>query len=206
MVGPLGPVQKHVTGIKSRDQTCLIPKPLGYILMASATADKTEPYFPLAGVASDGWSNDDEATATCFCGAVQLAFPTSGPGLVGTFVCHCTDCRKITASMFATNFTIDDAYLKHLRGRENLSSWGQSKTIKRGTKMTNYFCKTCGTLMYRVGEAFPGKSILRVGTVDDFSLHETKLKPKREFFVKDKVGWLTSCVDGAVQFETMPGM
>lgn len=31
-------------------------------------------YFPLAGAAQDGWSNDEEATATCFCGAVQLAF------------------------------------------------------------------------------------------------------------------------------------
>jgi hypothetical protein len=30
--------------------------------------------FPLAGNASDGWSNEDEATATCFCGAVQISF------------------------------------------------------------------------------------------------------------------------------------
>jgi hypothetical protein len=29
------------------------------------------PYFPLG---TDGYSNDKEATATCFCGAVQLAF------------------------------------------------------------------------------------------------------------------------------------
>lgn len=36
--------------------------------------DKSKPYFPLAGQADDGWSTEDEATATCFCGAVQLAF------------------------------------------------------------------------------------------------------------------------------------
>ena len=35
---------------------------------------KREPYIPLAGCADDGWSKEDEATATCFCGAVQLAF------------------------------------------------------------------------------------------------------------------------------------
>ena len=29
------------------------------------------PYMPLG---TDGYSNDKEATATCFCGAVQLAF------------------------------------------------------------------------------------------------------------------------------------
>ncbi|KAJ8099560.1 hypothetical protein POJ06DRAFT_112679 [Lipomyces tetrasporus] len=52
-----------------------------------AAADKSKPpYIPLAGCADDGWSKEDEATATCFCGAVQLAFSTQGPGLVDTFI------------------------------------------------------------------------------------------------------------------------
>jgi hypothetical protein len=40
----------------------------------AAPSDKSKAYFPLAGSANDGWSNEDEATATCFCGTVQLAF------------------------------------------------------------------------------------------------------------------------------------
>ncbi|KAK2757995.1 hypothetical protein FQN54_004401 [Arachnomyces sp. PD_36] len=156
----------------------------------AATADKSKPYIPFAGGADDGWSKDDQATATCYCGAVQLEFPTKGPGLVDTFLCHCTDCRKITASMFASNFIIADSHLKHLRGRENLKTFSQSRTITSKKAMTNYFCSTCGSLMYRVGEAFPGTSILRIGTVDDFNLHETKLRPRVEQFTKDRVGWL----------------
>jgi hypothetical protein len=169
----------------------------------AATADKSKPYFPLAGGASDGWSKEDSATATCYCGAVQLAFPTQGPGLVTTFLCHCTDCRKITASMFASNFTILDSHLTHVRGRDNLTAYSQSHTIASGKMMTNYFCSTCGTLMYRVGESRPGrepKSILRLGTVDDFHLHETKLRPKGEIFVKDRISWV-SAVEGTQQFE-----
>ncbi|KAJ0118021.1 histidine acid phosphatase [Diaporthe amygdali] len=161
--------------------------------------DKTKPYFPLS-VAQDGWTTEEEATATCFCGAVQLAFPTQGPGLVNTFVCNCADCRKVTASMFASNFTVDDKYLKHLRGQDNLSSWGQAKTVASGNKMTNYFCSTCGTLMYRVSSGAPGTSILRIGTVDDFNLHETKLKPQKEFFIESRVAWLSG-VEGAKQVE-----
>lgn len=52
--------------------------------MASASAqftvpaDKTKPWFPIAGLARDGWSNEDEATATCMCGAVQLSFVSFG--------------------------------------------------------------------------------------------------------------------------------
>jgi hypothetical protein len=33
-----------------------------------------KPYLPISGLANDGWSTETEATATCFCGAVQLAF------------------------------------------------------------------------------------------------------------------------------------
>jgi hypothetical protein len=102
--------------------------------------------------------------------------------------------------MFATNFIIADTYLKHLRGQEILKDFSQSKTTTSGKAMTNYFCSSCGTLMYRISEVFPGHSMLRTGTVDDFSLHETKLKPRVEVYTKDRVGWLCSA-NGAVQIE-----
>jgi len=61
--------------------------------------------------------------------------------------------------------------------------------------MANHFCKSCGTLMYRVGSAWPGQYIMRIGTVDDFNLHDTVLKPKQELFVKDRVSWLHGLAD-----------
>merc|ERR1712137_443455 len=165
--------------------------PIAIAMSSVRSSDKSVPYFPLAGQAKDGYSNAEEATATCYCGTVQLAFPVEGPGLVSTFVCNCTDCRKITTSMFASNFTVKDSHLRHLRGQENLSVYSQVATIASGHSMANHFCKTCGTLMYRVGGGFPGCSILRLGTVDDFNLVETKLKPQSELFIKDRVGWFS---------------
>ncbi|KAL0580650.1 hypothetical protein V5O48_001380 [Marasmius crinis-equi] len=169
----------------------------------AATADKSKPYIPLAGGADDGWSNEDEATATCFCGAVQLAFPTSGPGFIKPFVCNCTDCHKITGSMFSSAVIIADTHLRHLRGRENLKAFSQSKTTSTGGVATNHFCSTCGSCLYRVSAALPGQSILRLGAVDDFNLHETKLRPQWELFTKNRVGWLAG-VEGAQKFEGMP--
>lgn len=96
--------------------------------------------------------------------------------------------------MFASNFIVADSHLQHLRGRERLNSFKQSRTTSSGKAMTSFFCSTCGTLMYRVGEAFPGHSILRIGTVDDFNLHETKLRPRIEQYTKDRVDWLCSAV------------
>ena len=42
-------------------------------------ADKSVPYYPVSSLAGDGWTSDDEATATCYCGSVQLAFVSDTP-------------------------------------------------------------------------------------------------------------------------------
>lgn len=161
--------------------------------MSAAADASNQSYFPRAGVASDGWSTEDKATATCFCGGVQLAFPTQAPGLVETFVCHCHDCRKVTASMFASNFTVLDSHIEYLRGHDQLKSWSQSHSIASHNTMTNHFCSNCGTLMNRVSSGMPGMSILRIGTVDDFALHESKLRPQVEQFTNGRVAWLKPC-------------
>ncbi|KAI1324360.1 Mss4-like protein [Xylariaceae sp. FL0255] len=166
----------------------------------AAKADRSKPYIPTSGLTEDGWSNEKEASATCFCGTVQLALPTEGPGLVDIFLCNCSDCRKLTVSMFASNIIVSDKYLRHVRGQDNLKTFAQKKSVRAGTMMTNYFCQTCGSLMYRVAERFPGHSILRLGTVDDFNLAETKLRPRTEQFIADRVSWFTGC-EGAKQFE-----
>ncbi|KAF2102464.1 hypothetical protein NA57DRAFT_32030 [Rhizodiscina lignyota] len=149
----------------------------------------SESNIPLPSQGASGIQPDGTATATCYCGAVQLSFPVEGEDFVTSFVCNCTDCRKITASMFASNFTVNDRSLKHLRGEDKLTRWAQSKTIASGSVMENSFCSVCGTLLYRRGSRFPGKSILRIGTVDDFNLHETKLRPRVEQFINSRVSW-----------------
>ncbi|KAK5166250.1 uncharacterized protein LTR77_008511 [Saxophila tyrrhenica] len=144
------------------------------------------PYMPLGG---DGYSNEQEATATCFCGTVQIVVPLAGEALIDTFICHCADCRKITASMFASGFIVTDAALKHTRGEDKLTKYARSAQIASGNTVTNFFCSVCGTLMYRRSSGFPGVSAPRIGTVDDFGLHGTKLKPRIEQFGRDWVGW-----------------
>ena len=40
---------------------------------------------------------------------------------------------------------------------------------------------------------------MRLGTVDDFHLHETKLRPRTEIFVEGRVGWWGG-IEGAGRF------
>lgn len=98
--------------------------------------------------------------------------------------------------MFTTGFVVLDTHLTHVRGEENLKQFSQSDTIERdGSAMTNFFCITCGSLMYRRSSAYEGVSVLRGGTVDDFKLVGTVLKPGDEQFCKYKVAWLSSIKD-----------
>ncbi|KAI5367370.1 Putative CENP-V/GFA domain, Mss4-like superfamily protein [Septoria linicola] len=162
--------------------------------MSSYTSKAQDGPVPLSTQGAHGENDKKTATATCFCGEVQLEFPTEGPDLIDTFVCNCTDDRKITASMFASNFIVANAGVKHLRGEDKLTRYAQSKTIKTGFEMANYFCSVCGTLMYRASSGISGVKVLRIGTVDDYTLHETKLKPRVEQFTKDRVSWFTGGV------------
>jgi hypothetical protein len=101
--------------------------------------------------------------------------------------------RKLTVlsrSMFASNFVVKNTHLKHLRGEDKLTRFRQNNTIATGNYMENSFCSICGSLMYRRSSGYPEFSIPRIGTIDDFTLQETKFKPRIETFVKDRCVWL----------------
>jgi hypothetical protein len=102
--------------------------------------------------------------------------------------------------MFASNFIVKDSETVHVRGQDKLSKFKQSKTIASGNSMENNFCSVCGTLMYRVSSGYPGLLITRIGTIDDFDLMESKLKPRLEQFTKNRVSWFKGA-EGVAQFE-----
>ncbi|THY04572.1 hypothetical protein D6D01_10089 [Aureobasidium pullulans] len=156
----------------------------------------TQGYFPLGGSAVSA----GRATATCYCGAVQLELPVEGEDLYTTAICNCTDCRKITASTFSSIVAVADRSVKFVRGKDNLTKFTMRKTIASGNSMDSHFCKTCGTLMYRCNTESNGILALRIGTVDDFALQATKLKPQMEVFCKDRVPWV-SCGPDILQFD-----
>jgi len=54
--------------------------------------------------------------------------------------------------------------------------------------------------MYRRGVGFLGASILRIGTVDDFKLGETALRPTIEQYAKHRVDWIKD-IENMVQIE-----
>ncbi|KAK3653384.1 hypothetical protein LTR56_004588 [Elasticomyces elasticus] len=142
--------------------------------------------------------SSEKATASCFCGAVKYEFALKD--VKDTHLCNCSDCRKISASMFATNFCLLDDEITWLSGKDKLTRWGQSATIASGNTMTNSFCSVCGTILNRQSSGFPGANFLRVGTVDDIKLHDEILKPGVEQFTTTRVAWYHG-IDGVNKAE-----
>jgi hypothetical protein len=66
---PLNHVHLSLTRTESTIHQHIRP-PRTYTIMA--TAAENPEAFPLQGLTSDGWSNEEEASATCACGAVQM--------------------------------------------------------------------------------------------------------------------------------------
>ncbi|KAI5366624.1 Putative CENP-V/GFA domain, Mss4-like superfamily protein [Septoria linicola] len=148
--------------------------------------------IPLATEGAHGENAEHTATATCFYGIVQIEFATEGPDYRGSFICN--------SSMFSTILVVADAGAVHTRGEEKLSRYSQHQTLASGNEMANYFCSVCGTLMYCRSSGYQGFKLMRLGTVDDFSLHESKLKPEAEQLTRDRVSWLLGA-EGVQQVE-----
>ncbi|KAJ7065900.1 hypothetical protein B0H15DRAFT_794541, partial [Mycena belliarum] len=92
--------------------------------------------IPLAGRVADGRSKEAEATTPCYISPVQVHStsihvvtsnpqPTQGPGLVNTFVCNCSDCRRITPSVPAFKLIVAHAprTLSMCAGHEHPAQW-----------------------------------------------------------------------------------
>lgn len=152
-------------------------------------------------------------TATCFCGAVQLAFSLEGDNFIGAVSrlilsavrSHIPQVRlplhrrpQNHILHVRLEFIIKDAALTQVRGQDKLTQFTMRKTIVSGDSMTNHFCSVCGSLMYRISSGFPGKAILRIGQVDDLHLRETRLRPWVKQFTKDRVNWVKE-VEGMEQ-------
>ncbi|THX97788.1 hypothetical protein D6D02_09538 [Aureobasidium pullulans] len=78
---------------------------------------------------------------SCFCKKIQLEL-SGEPHAIA--LCHCTDCRKISGSVYTLNFIVSTTDLKTSGSSpaENL------KTSDSGKKYINYFCKDCGKCFF----------------------------------------------------------
>ncbi|KAK3898458.1 hypothetical protein C8A05DRAFT_18970 [Staphylotrichum tortipilum] len=88
----------------------------------------------------------------CECGSVTFTTPTAAP--LALYYCHCTECRKQSASAYGASATFPAAGLFPLSTdlAARLGVW--TRPGNDGRALDCYFCRRCGVrVMHRIREA-----------------------------------------------------
>lgn len=100
------------------------------------------------------------ATGGCQCGGVRYEF--SGAPL-SVYVCHCTQCRRQSASAFGISVIVPRAAFRVTRGTP--SFW--SRPTQSGRTQECAFCPTCGSRLWHQHRGSTGVVSVKGGSLDE---------------------------------------
>ena len=130
-------------------------------------------------------------SGNCLCGAVSYE-GDGEPIFAGN--CHCTDCRKLSASGHMSLMAWPEAGVS-IKGDVT----AHTVTADSGATVTNHFCPKCGSQIFKTNSNMPGVRVLVAGTLDDPEIY----KPAVSVYASRALSW--DRPDPATQqFETMP--
>lgn len=114
----------------------------------------------------------------CQCGAVKFTINTKE---FKSYICHCLECQKQTASAFAISVPLN---------RSEISIDGELHDYRRraasGATTECYFCPTCGTRIFHQSSNSKNKLTLKGGTLDNCDV----LAPIAHLWVSRKQEWV----------------
>lgn len=96
-------------------------------------------------------------TGECHCGAIAFRARLVSPDIA---ICHCTDCQALSGSPYRATATARAEAFHITRG----APAAYVKTGDSGRQSTQYFCRDCGSQLFRrsAGEDLIG---IRTGTI-----------------------------------------
>ncbi|KAH6633291.1 Mss4-like protein [Boeremia exigua] len=130
----------------------------------------------------------------CMCGNVRYE---AGGESGASILCHCLDCRKIGGSTYSTNGVYEADQFKITKGTPKQ----HKKIADGGNEMISNFCGDCGSTMWREGATFPGKRIVKMGTLDDTDIVDN-LTINAELYSGNRPKWVNA-QEGADQKKGM---
>ena len=119
------------------------------------------------------------------CNCCAVAFKVDAK-LTDVFVCHCSICRKSTASGGIAVAIVGNEKFCWIRGRDQISFWS-----KPGHDWHTFFCKNCGSAL--PGENDQNHMYIPVGTI---TLGHESLRVAHHLFVNYKAPWEEICDSG----------
>jgi hypothetical protein len=132
-------------------------------------------------------------TGRCQCGAVRFKVMAPPDEL---YHCHCSMCRRVHGTAFATYATVKRAAIVIEQGADNLSTYDTSPPIHR------HFCRTCGCQLFIDDDNAPEKRWFMPGICDWPADMKAPPGDLVHIFVGSKVPWLP-IGDGLPQKDTV---
>lgn len=117
--------------------------------------------------------------AKCACGKFRVQLRGDPEKVYG---CACTDCQRLTGSVFAYRAMYPKAAIVHELGRTK--TWHRPEGP--GSWIENVSCDHCGTVLYQCGAGIPGRVSVSVGCFNDASFSA----PTAIYFGSRSHAWL----------------
>ncbi|MCP5150629.1 MAG: GFA family protein [Chromatiales bacterium] len=122
---------------------------------------------------------DLPALGRCQCGA--CAYRIEAPPFVA-YTCHCTECRKLTASAFLTCMQVPAEGVVVIGG----TPVRRERTADSGNRLTTWFCAACGSTLYAENSARPRVRTVHVGTLE----RAEDVEVTAHIWLKRKLPWV----------------
>ena len=126
-------------------------------------------------------TNARPITGRCQCGAVR--YKVTGT-IQDLYHCHCSMCRRVHGTVFATYATAPRNALVIEQGKDNLATYDSSPPVHR------HFCRTCGCQLFIDVDDTPEKIWFTPGTCDWPEDMKAPPGPLEHIFVGSKIPWL----------------
>ena len=101
----------------------------------------------------------EPASGGCQCGAVRYEF--DGPPL-DVYVCHCTECRKQSASVHGISVIVPSTAVRLTSGR--LEKW--TRATDSGNTVDCFFCPNCGSRVWHGNPQTDAEISIKGGSLD----------------------------------------
>lgn len=128
----------------------------------------------------------------CACGAIEYRINAEP---LTFYICHCTDCQKLSGSAYGLSMPVLEETLEVLKGAAAKSSFetsaGKSKTV--------YQCPECFTRLWADPPGVPGVLLIRPGALENAA----DLVPVAHTFTDSALPWVSIPAD-ALQFRQAP--
>ena len=118
----------------------------------------------------------------CFCGAVRYRVRAT-PRFA--YICHCTDCRRVSGTAFHTGVVVDAAAFDCVAG----TPAAFASRADSGHEITRFHCASCGGALWSRTTADLSIVSVKAGTVA--SVDGDRVRPEKQIWIDSRVEWLS---------------